>query len=82
MVRAQWPSSWPPKAHPPLLFSFPPNHHFCPLAMAISSDNMKAMTDTLTSMTAENDAKMVCLLVIASLQLGVDICGIVLISAS
>ena len=82
VLRVQWPRSWPPKAHPPLLFSFPPHEHFCPRAMAISSDDMKAMTDTLMSMMAENNAKIVCLLVIACLQLGVNICGGVLMFAS
>ena len=84
MLRVQWPSSWPPKAHPPVpvLFSFPPLQHFCALAMAISSADMKAMTDTLMLMMAENNEKLVCLLVIACLQPRVNICGGVLMSAS
>ena len=69
-------------AYSPQLFSFPPLEQFCPLAMAISSADMKAMTDTVMSLMAENNAKKVCLLVIACLQLGVKICGGVLILVS
>ena len=66
---------------PSTLHLFPPPA-LLPPAMAILSADMKPMTDTLMSMMAENNAKMVCLLVIACLQLGVNICGSVLISAS
>ena len=82
MLRVRWPSSLPLKAHPPLLFSIPPVHHFCPLAMAISSADMRAMTDTLMSMMTQNNPKMVCLFGFVCLQLEIHSCRGVLIFAS